>query len=53
MYGVILFPVWLVFIINGISLLAVSYATGDIMQQVCSGENSTDSDVVNLLTGYS
>ena len=52
MYGVLLFPVWLVFMIAGISLLAVSYATQDVMEDICDGVNDQESDVVNLMLNY-
>ena len=31
LYGVLIFPVWLVFLISGISLLAVSYVTNEVL----------------------
>ncbi len=43
MYGVVLFPVWLVFIISGISLLAVSYSTTEVLNDVCDGINDSES----------
>lgn len=52
MYGVVLFPVWLVFIISGISLLAVSYSTADVLNDVCDGVNDSESQVVDIFMTY-
>jgi hypothetical protein len=38
MNGVVMFPVWLVFIISGISLLAVTFASEDVMSQLCESK---------------
>jgi|OM-RGC.v1.023804565 ABC-type sulfate transport system permease component len=51
-YGVLLFPVALVFIIGGISLMAVTYATEEILGDICDGQNSNESEVVDLLMQY-
>jgi hypothetical protein len=52
MYGVVLFPVWLVFIISGISLLAVSYSTAEVLNDVCDGVNDSESQVVDIFMTY-
>lgn len=52
MYGVLLLPVWIVFIVQGITLLAVSYATTHVFSDICDGTNEMESSVVSLLQGY-
>ena len=54
MFGVLLTPVWLVFIIAGISLLSVSYSSTDVLNSVCSSTdtNESESQVLKLLKQY-
>lgn len=43
-FGVMLTPVWLVFIISGISLLSISYSASDVLNSVCQSSNLTSAD---------
>lgn len=52
MYGVLLLPVLIVFIVQGITFLAVSYATTHVFSDICDGTNEIESSVVSLLQGY-
>ena len=52
-HGVLLFPVWLVFLIGGVSLLSVSYTTSSVLSDVCqSPPDSKSSRVTDLFREY-